>query len=163
MKSEAQAAAVVALRRGIWNWIEMFPNEYNEVVSGTRRLDGAPERLFDILYQISETRNKNAMWPTLNLLMVISHERISQLALNPGRTVGTNKPTKKVLSSGFHNETCSKAFLGNHVCGSDEEELTNHVETVGCFAGLLHRLLQSSCPCSPESGLSPSFLGCRFL
>ncbi|KAG8959528.1 Ras GTPase activating protein ira2 [Tulasnella sp. 419] len=81
MKKEAQCAVSIALRTALWNWIEYFPKEYLEIFGGTRRLDGAPERVFDMLYQIMENANKRAFWPTLTVLLAASPERLKQATL----------------------------------------------------------------------------------
>ncbi len=93
MKREGQTTVAVALRKAIWNWIEIFPNEYNEVISGARKLDGAPERVFDLLCQKDDFvigsgasgAQKAAfaalILPTLNMLMMISHDRMKGLSL----------------------------------------------------------------------------------
>ena len=39
MRREAQEAVAINIRRAIWNWIEIFPNEFIEVARGKRRLD----------------------------------------------------------------------------------------------------------------------------
>ncbi|TDL29911.1 hypothetical protein BD410DRAFT_780416, partial [Rickenella mellea] len=95
MSRDAQAAVAMALRKAIWNWIDNFPNEYNDVVNGSRRLDGAPERLFDLFFQISEAGNKSAIWPAMSLLMVTSHDRLKGIAMMSSPAIGANKANKK--------------------------------------------------------------------
>ncbi|KAH9948737.1 hypothetical protein B0H21DRAFT_787622 [Amylocystis lapponica] len=82
MKREAQAAVAIPLRAAIWNWIDLFPDEFAEIVRRVRRLDGAPERVYDILYELhdlkaSKDKDKpnSGIWPTLAALMVISPDR----------------------------------------------------------------------------------------
>ena len=74
MKSEAQVAVAGPLRTAVWNWIEFHRDEFNESLHH-RRLEGTPERVFDILFQI-DTTNKAAIWPALAILMCISSDRI---------------------------------------------------------------------------------------
>ncbi|KAI5118442.1 hypothetical protein M0805_000576 [Coniferiporia weirii] len=81
MKPEAQCAVAIYLRRAIWNWIETFPGEFAESSTGVRRLDGAPERVFDLFVQIKNEQNRKVIWPTLTALLLLSHERLKQLAL----------------------------------------------------------------------------------
>ena len=77
LKRDAQVPVAVALRTAVWNWIELFPDEYNDALRYHRRLDGAPERVFDLLYDAQDaTRDKGAMWPTLAVLLCISHDRM---------------------------------------------------------------------------------------
>ncbi|KAG9027475.1 Ras GTPase activating protein ira2 [Tulasnella sp. JGI-2019a] len=81
MKREAQGAVSIALRTALWNWIEYFPKEYLDIFKGTRRLEGAPERVFDMLSSMTESQGKRAFWPTLTVLLAASPERLKQAAL----------------------------------------------------------------------------------
>jgi neurofibromin 1 len=76
MKSEGKVAVAIPLRTAIWNWISMFPDEYNEAIRTYRRLEGTPERVFDLLWDPSEVAGARALWPTLAALAVISSERM---------------------------------------------------------------------------------------
>jgi neurofibromin 1 len=103
MKRDAQAAVAISLRRAIWNWMETFPHEYQEVIEGTRKLDGAPERVFDLLYVSVDEGNKKIMWPMLTALMVLSYDRSKQLAMSYSRE--RTKSSKKV------NRDCASAWM----------------------------------------------------
>ncbi|KAI0089247.1 hypothetical protein BDY19DRAFT_1089227 [Irpex rosettiformis] len=74
MKSEAQVAVAGPLRTAVWNWIEFHRDEFNDSLLH-RRLEGTPERVFDLLFQV-ETTNKATIWPVLAILMCISSDRI---------------------------------------------------------------------------------------
>ena len=76
MKQEVKVAVAVPLRTAIWNWVGMFPDEYNEAIRTHRRLEGTPERVFDLLWDPSEIPSARALWPTLAALAVISSERM---------------------------------------------------------------------------------------
>jgi len=76
MKPEVKVAVAVPLRTAIWNWVSMFPDEYNEAIRTHRRLEGTPERVFDLLWDPSEVASARALWPTLAALAVISSERM---------------------------------------------------------------------------------------
>ncbi|CDO69579.1 hypothetical protein BN946_scf184759.g19 [Trametes cinnabarina] len=77
LKKEAQVPVSIALRTAVWNWIELCPNEFNEALRSHRRLEGAPERVFDLLFDMQEsTRDKTGSWPTLAVLLSISHDRM---------------------------------------------------------------------------------------
>ncbi len=71
MKQEVKIAVAVPLRTAIWNWVGMFPDEYNEAIRTHRRLEGTPERVFDLLWDPSEVASARALWPTLAALAVI--------------------------------------------------------------------------------------------
>ncbi|KAG8981934.1 Ras GTPase activating protein ira2 [Tulasnella sp. 425] len=92
MKREAQGAVSIALRTALWNWIEYFPNEYFDIFKGIRRLEGAPERVFDMLFNMTENQSKRAFWPTLTVLLAASPERLKQA------TLGVPKPKKQQVN-----------------------------------------------------------------
>jgi hypothetical protein len=77
MKRQAQAAVAIPLRMAIWNWIEMCPLEYNEAVRSRGKLEGAPERVFDLLHSAIEPGRERALWPTLTILACLAAERLS--------------------------------------------------------------------------------------
>ncbi|KAL5507799.1 IRA2 [Sanghuangporus vaninii] len=81
MKPEAQCAVAIYLRRAIWNWIETFPSEFIEMSNGHRKLDGAPERVFDLFDKIENDQNKKILWPTMASLLLLSHDRLKQVSL----------------------------------------------------------------------------------
>ncbi|KDQ64130.1 hypothetical protein JAAARDRAFT_118551 [Jaapia argillacea MUCL 33604] len=76
MKREAQAAVAIPLRSAIWKWIDLFPEEFNDAVRSARRMEGAAERVFDLLYERNDAENRRSLWPTLTVLMCISSERL---------------------------------------------------------------------------------------
>ncbi|KAI0371618.1 hypothetical protein BV20DRAFT_1017123 [Pilatotrama ljubarskyi] len=77
LKKDAQVPVSIALRTAVWNWIELCPDEFNDALLSHRRLEGAPERVFDLLYDVQEsTRDKAGSWPTLAVLLSISHDRM---------------------------------------------------------------------------------------
>ena len=77
MKRQAQAAVAIPLRMAIWNWIEMCPQEYNEAVRSRGKLEGAPERVFDLLHSAIEPGRERALWPTLTILACLAADRLS--------------------------------------------------------------------------------------
>jgi len=68
MKPEVKVAVAVPLRTAIWNWVSMFPEEYNEAIRTHRRLDGTPERVFDLLWDPSEVTSAPRSGPRLRHL-----------------------------------------------------------------------------------------------
>ena len=77
LKKDAQVPVSIALRTAVWNWIEHCDDEYNDALRSHRRLDGAPERVFDLLYDLQESsRDKSGAWPTLAVLLSISGDRM---------------------------------------------------------------------------------------
>ena len=79
MRRDAQVALCIPLRSAIWNWIERYPEEFNDCLIYQRRLEGAPERVFDLLYGLHETaENRSHVWPALAALMCVSRDRMKR-------------------------------------------------------------------------------------
>ncbi|OJT11370.1 Neurofibromin, partial [Trametes pubescens] len=77
LKTDAQVPVSIALRTAVWNWIELCPDEFNEALLSHRRLEGAPERVYDLLFDLQEnTNDKAGAWPTLAVLLSISYDRM---------------------------------------------------------------------------------------
>lgn len=76
MRREAQAAVAVPLRKAVWNWISNCPGEFNDALRSRGRMEGAPERTFDLLFSMQQGSEKS-FWPTLTILNCISSERLS--------------------------------------------------------------------------------------
>jgi len=77
MRKESQYAIAVHLRSAIWNWIDIFPAEYNEAIRTRGRTEGAPERVFDLLYSMIPPGSEKTYWPTLTILNCITSDRIT--------------------------------------------------------------------------------------
>ncbi|KAJ3504772.1 hypothetical protein NLJ89_g7765 [Agrocybe chaxingu] len=77
MRKEAQLAIAVHLRSAVWNWIDIFPSEFNEAIRTRGKTEGAPERVFDLLYSLVPPGSEKIFWPTLTILNCITSDRIS--------------------------------------------------------------------------------------
>jgi hypothetical protein len=77
MKKQAQAAVAVPLRMALWNWVELYPLEYNEAVRTRGKLEGSAERVFDLLYIANEPGRERALWPTLTILSSLWTDRLT--------------------------------------------------------------------------------------
>ncbi|KAH7098759.1 hypothetical protein BKA62DRAFT_711739 [Auriculariales sp. MPI-PUGE-AT-0066] len=90
MRIKAQIEIAQALRRAMWNWINVFPSEFADASVNPRKLDGAAERLYDVMQQLADADRRLAFWPCLTLLMCTSPERLKQaeeaLTLGPADT-----------------------------------------------------------------------------
>lgn len=81
MPPEAQALVGQTLHRAIWNWIDNFPGEFIDTVTGQRKLEIA-ERFFDLLMTYSDDNVRRSTWPALNALLFINYDRLSQAEKN---------------------------------------------------------------------------------
>jgi neurofibromin 1 len=91
MKKDSQLAIAVHLRAAVWNWIDIFPHEFNEAIRTRGKTEGAPERVFDLLYSMVPAGSEKVFWPTLTILNCITSDRISpdfQYSTHKARKVG---------------------------------------------------------------------------
>ncbi|KAF4620069.1 hypothetical protein D9613_004830 [Agrocybe pediades] len=117
MKEETQCAVAVHLRTAIWNWIDIFPEEYNDVVTNRGWTDTGPERAFDALYPVASRTDKEGMyWPTLIILHCLTADRITA-GLNYSATGRKELPfSQNVLRNVYAHNKLSDAAL---VCAVD--------------------------------------------
>jgi neurofibromin 1 len=94
MKADAQAAVAAPLRSAIWNWIDTFPDEYHDSLQSRGRLEGMPERVYDLLFNVKDVDNVAVIWPTLTALMCASSVETSgaEFSLN---SVGIPKTAQR--------------------------------------------------------------------
>jgi len=98
MKPEAQMAIAIPLRTAVWNWIDLFPAEFNDAIRSRGRMEGTPERVFDLLYSMNQPGTERGVWPTLIILNCITSERLSSdFHVNHFGYAGpSQKPSRKV-------------------------------------------------------------------
>lgn len=77
MQRDAQLAIASPLRSAIWNWIEYHPREFNEIVRARGKTEGAPERVFDLLFSKLKTGDERVVWPSLTALCCMISERLA--------------------------------------------------------------------------------------
>lgn len=100
MNRESQIAIAVPLRAAVWNWITTFPAEFNEAIRIRGKTEGAPERVFDLLYSMNPTSDERVFWPTLMILNCTTLDRLSsdfQMQFS-----GPMKTSRKVIYLLFH-------------------------------------------------------------
>lgn len=76
MKRESQLAVATYLRSAIWNWIDLFPHEFNEAIRMRGKMEGAPERVYDLLSTNIPHGQEKIYWPTLSILLCCTSEKI---------------------------------------------------------------------------------------
>ena len=121
MKRDAQAAVARPLRRAIWNWIDLFPGEFNEALLSRGRMEGTPQRTFDLLYEQQSSAEKG-LWPALTILNCISSERIgSDFQINHfgsghfGGQKGSHRKVCQLESSCPFLQLSCRVFLGTSI------------------------------------------------
>ena len=97
MRIESQRTIAIHLRSAIWNWIDVFPSEFNEAIRTKGKTEGAPERVFDLIHSLDHAGSEKVFWPTLTVLNCISSDRISA-EFQYGNSTHTNR---KVIISKF--------------------------------------------------------------
>jgi hypothetical protein len=98
MRTESQRAIAVHLRSAIWNWIDVFPSEFNDAIRVKGKTEGAPERVFDLLYSVVHAGSEKIFWPTLTILNCISTDRVSA-GVQYGNSTHTHKGRKVLIPS----------------------------------------------------------------
>jgi neurofibromin 1 len=113
IKRPAQIAFATVLHAVIWNWLEINPNEFENLVTTDGRLEGNPDGLFDVLYSMSDFSSSNAkrtavFYPLLSMLLVICPDMLKKVVLGEtkSKSSGVSKKSsfmeslKKGLNSG---------------------------------------------------------------
>ncbi|TFK43927.1 hypothetical protein BDQ12DRAFT_702865 [Crucibulum laeve] len=132
MDKEAQSAIVVPMRAAIWNWIDLFPGEFNDAIRTRGRTEGAPERLFDLLYSMNPTGNERIFWPTLSILNCMTTDRISADFSQYTIAQKTSRKDVKFGEDVFrHAGTSSKLSEVSLACAVDTCKAAMYVSTGG--------------------------------
>lgn len=138
VKRPAQTALASALRKAIWNWIDVNPAEYHGLIEGTRKLDGSPDVLFDVLLSMSDSASSNkrgkTFYPLMGMLLILAPDSLKRIALGD-LPRGSSVLTKKMsfLESLRKNLSQSKSFEACAVCYVDlvRAAMSCHVESSG--------------------------------
>ncbi|KAJ7265356.1 hypothetical protein B0H12DRAFT_1201035 [Mycena haematopus] len=132
IKEEHSAIAPV-LRVAIWNWVTQHPDEFNETIRTRGAMEGAPERLFDLLYLSMTPESHKRTWPTLALLNSISPDRVSpdlrQGTGSRGKTARPNVLFTEDMSR--RAQTTSKLSEVALVCLTDICRMSSRVQPEG--------------------------------
>lgn len=115
MKQDVRLAVLPTWRVAIWNWMSEFPSEFAESSRRRGALEGAPERLFDLIWasvwnnsqQSQQSQHvghtERALWPLLTLLHALSPDRINpELTPLSDAVPSSSRKPKKEFS--FYNE-----------------------------------------------------------
>lgn len=124
VKRPAQTALASALRKAIWNWIDVYPAEYQALIEGTRKLDGNPDVLFDVLFSMSDSSSTNkrqkVFYPLMAMLLVLSPDSLKRLAMGDISRGGSALSKKhSFLDSLRKGLSQSKSFEACAVCYVD--------------------------------------------
>ncbi|KAI8328834.1 hypothetical protein BC941DRAFT_216115 [Chlamydoabsidia padenii] len=94
MKQQGKLLYSKMIRRGIWRWIETYPQEYEQVCSSDNRLLGGSEILFDMCSSSADTAKKKAiMWPLQTILLSLSPDLLLQAFLDHPSSQNNNRRT----------------------------------------------------------------------
>ncbi|KAJ7724736.1 hypothetical protein DFH07DRAFT_1066990 [Mycena maculata] len=132
IKEENTAIAPV-LRIAVWNWIDQYPDEFNETVRLRGGLEGAPERVFDLLFMMSTTTESHkATWPALAILNSIS-DRLSPdlMQVTSGRAKSSRPDMKFNEEVMRHSQIHSKLTEVALVCAIDMTRVASRVQPEG--------------------------------
>lgn len=132
IKDEHTAIAPV-LRIAVWNWIDQYPDEFNDALRVRGAMDGAPERMFDLLYMLSSTaETQKTVWPTLAILNAISSDRLSPDLMQPKNRAKAARPDARFSEDTVrHIRMQSKLNETALVCGGDLCRVASRVQPDG--------------------------------
>ncbi|KAJ6587786.1 hypothetical protein B0H10DRAFT_2233906 [Mycena sp. CBHHK59/15] len=134
MKEEHTALAP-ALRVAVWNWIDQYPEEFNEAARMRGGMEGGPERVFDLLYPLSKTtESQKIVWPALAIINAISSDRLSpDLIQHPAATrAKTSRPDVKFSEDILrHAQIQSKLSESALICAIDLCRVASRVQPEG--------------------------------
>lgn len=108
-----QIAVAIPLRTAVWNWINTFPAEFNEAIRSRGKTEGAPERVFDILYAMNPSNDERIFWPTLAILNCTTSDRLSsdfQLSYSGPAKIASKSSRKVFFSAQLRNRKTSSFF-----------------------------------------------------
>ena len=90
LKRSAQQTIALAFRRSVWVWIFYHPMEFAQMSSSGRKLEGAPDVLFDQVYNIAESgRKRTIFWPMLASLLLLCPDIVGRASVGEGRKGGS--------------------------------------------------------------------------
>ena len=90
MRTEGHKAIAGPLRAAIWNWIDHFPDEFNDAAHWRGgKMEGAAF-IFDFLYKKCAGAERT-IWPALSILQCIIPERTSNL-----QAIGLNRRNQRL-------------------------------------------------------------------
>jgi len=83
LKKTPQIVAAILLRKAIWNWIIVHPIEFGNLWKEPVKVDSGPEKLFDVIANISDNSKKKALfWPLQTMLLIISPDSLYKIGVN---------------------------------------------------------------------------------
>ncbi|KAJ7821199.1 hypothetical protein B0H14DRAFT_2831907 [Mycena olivaceomarginata] len=138
IKEEHTAIASV-LRVAVWNWVTQHADEFNDTLRTRGAMDGAPERMFDLLYRLSNTPESNRRtWPGLAMLNCISPDRVSPDLRQPGASNSRAKAARPNVMFAEdmlrHAQIQSKLSEVGLVCAVDTCRMASRVRPDGDVA-----------------------------
>jgi len=148
MRRESQLAVAAYLRPAIWNWIDIFPHEFNEAIRTRGRMEGSPERVYELLVSNIPVGHERIYWPTLSALVCCTTDKIRADLVS----ALTNSRLRKVYSHSavFVTERCN-SFLGHKIRRDHHETPQWELEADGCSFDLRCGSLPRSGVCRPSS------------
>src|SRR6266498_2389126 len=107
MRRESQLAVAAYVRPAIWNWIDIFPHEFNEAIRTRGKMEGSPERVYELLVSNIPSGHERIYWPTLSILLCCTTDKVRADLVN----ALTNSKVRKVHPHNFVFMTdCCNSF-----------------------------------------------------
>ena len=108
MKKNISLAVPVVLKRAIWNWIEVFPQEFIAMHQSQKRFEGASDSLFEFFTPITDNnKRKSVIWPFQTALLMLSPDILSGVA---SMSSSTETAGKKIFPFALFLETLRQSI-----------------------------------------------------
>ncbi|WVF65508.1 hypothetical protein IAT40_000236 [Kwoniella sp. CBS 6097] len=127
VKRPAQVAIATILRKAIWNWIDVYPIEYESLVEKNKKFEGGADNLFDVLSSMSDigsssnARRNKAFYPLMAMLLMLLPDTFKRIVMGEVSSRGSSSTAKKMafvdsLRKGINS---NKSFEACAVCYVD--------------------------------------------
>lgn len=97
------------IRRAIWNFIELFPEQFREIQRQNISFSTLADNLFDYYAKFADNqRRKNAIWPLLTSLILLNPDVLSSVVFM-SQTASTESLSKKVFPYAYFLESLKQS------------------------------------------------------
>lgn len=105
IKRPAQITVASVLRKAIWNWMDVYPEEYELLVESNRKIEGGADVLFDSLHSLvdlsssSNTRRVRTFYPLMAMLLVLCPDNFKRAISGGSNTTRRDDARLSKMSS----------------------------------------------------------------
>ncbi|KAJ3230718.1 Ras GTPase activating protein ira2 [Chytriomyces hyalinus] len=84
LAKRVQYLTAICARKAFWNWVDTHPEEFIDLHSEQRRVEGSPDSFFLTLYSLCDTtsRRRILFWPTMTILLAMCPDLFYNVMVN---------------------------------------------------------------------------------